>query len=113
MSSLLDKLKVKPIPKPDEEIQVKIQQPQALQSIKINQIVKDRRKESVINRSEIMKRMTEIKKPREISTKPPIPRPIPRPIPKPKPKEEGIKIKKPKKFGTVNLVRNYQMTYRR
>lgn len=57
MSSILEKLKVKPIPKKIEQIQVKIADPQKLETVEINTKIIDKTKENVIDREEFIKKL--------------------------------------------------------
>ena len=106
MESLIDKLKVKPIPKTKEQVEVKIPVPQALQNIQVKPRILDKRKDMQLDRVEIMKRVQKrkIAKPEDVSVQvEDRPEPVQKPVAKPKkPKEPTdeatIKVKKPRKL---------------
>lgn len=83
-SSILEKLKVKPIPKKIEQIQVKIVDPTKEEAVEIKTKIIDKTKEKLINRDDFIKKL-------KISVSTKVPEVIPpEPIPVPK---------KSKKFG--------------
>ena len=105
---LLDKLKVKPIPKKDVQVVVKIVD----ESKPKKTVVVDKRKEKLVNREEIMSRLkniSQIKK--EQQQAPAIIQTTIQKKPKPQEKqsEEVIKIKKPKKSKSRKLNRKIKI----
>ena len=56
-SSILEKLKVKPVPKKIEQIQVKIMDPQKEETIQIKTKIIDKTKDKLINRDEFIKKL--------------------------------------------------------
>ena len=86
MESLIDKLRVKPIPKTKEQVEVKIPVPQALQNIQVKPRILDKRKDMQLDRVEIMKRVQKrkIAQPEEVRIQV---EDRPQPVEKPKTKE--------------------------
>ena len=56
-SSILEKLKVKPVPKKIEQIQVKIMDPQKEETIEIKTKIIDKTKDKLINRDDFIKKL--------------------------------------------------------
>ena len=110
MESLIDKLRVKPIPKTKEQVEVKIPVPQALKNIQVKPRILDKRKDMKLDREEIMKRIQKrrIAKPEEIRIEiddlPEVEKPKAKSKKvKPSTDELTIKVKKPKKLKGKKL----------
>lgn len=56
-SSILEKLKVKPVPKKIEQIQVKIVDPQKEETVEIKTKIIDKTKDKLINRDDFIKKL--------------------------------------------------------
>lgn len=102
-ASVLDKLKVKPIPKKIEQMMIKIAQPIQDQPVSIQTQITDKTKQQLINRDEFLSKLN------EITATMPMPRHIPMPTEKSSGPiktsvKKGIKISKKLKLSPGKIV---------